>query len=119
MLFPKSLLQFFINFPFCIAANSPFKKLKSKEALWIISFLSLIKSKNSSEISSNVSLSLKNSSENRTLNASSAYFFWIYNFVEDISVGIKSLVSIQAISTTLCPSLKDRPVVSVSKKFHS
>ena len=30
---------------------------------------------------------------------------------------IKSLVSMQAISTTLCPSLKDKPVVSVSKKI--
>ena len=32
-------------------------------------------------------------------------------------VGTKSIVSTHAISTTLCPSLKERPVVSVSKKI--
>ena len=59
----ESITNFLLIFSFPIDPNSPSKKPKSKEALWIIIFLSLIKLKNSSTTLSNVSLSLKNFSE--------------------------------------------------------
>ena len=39
------------------------------------------------------------------------------NGMQAFYFGISSFVSIQAISTILCPSLNDKPVVSVSRKI--
>ena len=115
----ESITNFLSILSLFIKPNSPSKKLKSKGALWIIIFFSLIKSKNSSAILSKLSLSTRNSSENPwILNASLGIFLLgLINLWKTFPVGIKSFVSIQAISTILWPSLNDKPVVSVSRKI--
>ena len=72
----ESIISVFWILGLLILNNSLSKKFRSKGALWIMIFFSLIKLKNSSEICENVGFVDKKSSENPwTLKASSETFF--------------------------------------------